>query len=236
MMVSASVPVNVCPDSKVLNVKSILMIVLIIHVSIMVNVLILSMIIVVSVTWLPLLDQDVSHAQLHASQTHAPMGLNVVTAVIVLVLSAIVRKAGLGPIVKSQLVTQLSVKMVESQCLKSHLTMTLRVVVNVLKAIQVPTVNNQFFAIVLIHANTDYVHLQMGVVLCVLVMMDTLEKSVIKKSIPVKRILASMVVLVIKTQTMKLLATANLAGLVQDVRKTKMNVLVRLILVVMVNV
>ena len=40
MMVSASVPVNVCPDSKVLNVKSILMIVLIIHVSIMVNVLI----------------------------------------------------------------------------------------------------------------------------------------------------------------------------------------------------
>ena len=194
------------------------------------------MIIVVSVTWLPLLDPDVSHVQLHANQTHAPMELNVVTVVIVLVLSAIVRKAGLVPIVKSQLVTPLSVKMEESQCPKSHLTMTLHVVVNVLKAIRVPTVNNQFFATVLIHVNTDYAHLQMGVVLCVLVMMDTLEKSVIKKSIPVKRILASMVVRVIKTQTMKPLATANLAGLVQDVRKTKMNVWVRLILVVMVNV
>ena len=236
LMVSASVPVNVCPDSKVLNVKLILMIVLIIPVLIMVNVLIWSMIIVVSVTWPLLSDRAVSHVKHHANQTHAPMEQNAGTVVIVLVLSAIVHKAGLVPIVKSRLVMLLSVKMAESQCPKYHLIMTLHVAVNVLKVIQEPIANNRFFATVPIHASTGVAHPQTAVVLCVPVMMGTLEKNAIKRLIPVKRIHASMVVRVTKTPTTKPLVTVNQAGLVRDVKKMKTNVLARLILVAMVSV
>lgn len=145
-MVSASVPVNVRPDSRAPSARLILMIVKTIPVSITAHASIWLTDTSANAILSPHTDHVVSPVKRRVNRTHVPMGQDAAVMDVVTVSRVTAPRAGRAHTARSLPVMRLCARMVELQCLKYHPTTTHHVAVSVPRASLAPIANSLSFA------------------------------------------------------------------------------------------